>query len=282
MPGIQERTRRKLLPAPGVTLVLRGLSGTIAKSHPRRWRRTNDSAAPFEPFWMTMYRYSRSRRRPKMDLKLQIPNATLPSGSVLIKQAEPVPPDAPKLGNAMRRRSRASSMSEYSGRPDEPARNASRGRWSSAALRAAGFGCLWLVLSGAQVGDIPAAVAAVVAATWTSLYFLEPSSARRSLPAVARLVLLFLYHSVVAGLDVAGRALNPRLPLHPGFLAYPTQLSRGVRQNVFTTLTSLLPGTVPAGEESGHIIYHCLDITQPVLADLAAEEAALVRALYND
>ncbi|MCK1404410.1 Na+/H+ antiporter subunit E [Bradyrhizobium sp. 76] len=173
-------------------------------------------------------------------------------------------------------------MSEYSGRPDEPARNASRGRWSSAALRAAGFGCLWLVLAGAQVGDIPAAAAAVIAATWTSLHFLEPSSARRSLPAVARLVLLFLYRSVVAGLDVAGRALNPRLPLHPGFLAYPTQLSRGVRQNVFTTLTSLLPGTVPAGEESGHIIYHCLDITQPVLADLAAEEAALVRALYND
>ena len=99
---------------------------------------------------------------------------------------------------------------------------------------------------------------------------------------MARLTLLFLYHSVVAGLDVAGRALNPRLPLHPGFVAYPTGLSRGMRQNVFTTLTSLLPGTVPAGEEDGRIVYHCLDVTQPVVAELAAEEAALVRALYND
>jgi multicomponent Na+:H+ antiporter subunit E len=51
---------------------------------------------------------------------------------------------------------------------------------------------------------------------------------------------------------------------------------------VFTTLTSLLPGTVPTGEENGEILYHCLDVEQPVAAELAAEEAAIVRALYND
>jgi len=154
--------------------------------------------------------------------------------------------------------------------------------WPIATFRAVLFLCLWLILSGANPGDIPAAAVAVAAATWTSLRLLEPNNSRRSLPALARLALLFLYHSVVAGIDVAGRALNPRLPLHPGLIAYPTGLSRGVRRNVFTTLTSLLPGTVPAGEEDGQIIYHCLDVTQPVVADLAAEEAALVRALYND
>lgn len=173
-------------------------------------------------------------------------------------------------------------MSGSSGRRNVPADTITRGWWSSAASRAVWFSGLWLVLAGAAAGDIPAAVAAIAAATWTSLHLLEPGSARRSPLAIARLTLLFLYHSVVAGVDVAGRALNPRLPLHPGFVAYPTRLSRGVRRNVFTTLTSLLPGTVPAGEENGRIIYHCLDVTQPVLADLAAEEAALVRALYND
>ncbi|MET4801349.1 Na+/H+ antiporter subunit E [Bradyrhizobium sp. LB11.1] len=154
--------------------------------------------------------------------------------------------------------------------------------WPIAMYRAALFLCLWLVLAGADPADIPAAAAAIAAATWTSLCLLEPGNSRRSLPAIARLALLFLYHSIVAGIDVAGRALNPRLPLHPGFVAYPTRLPRGLRQNVFTTLTSLLPGTVPAGEENGQIIYHCLDVTQPIVADLAAEEAALVRALYND
>ncbi len=174
-------------------------------------------------------------------------------------------------------------MSGSSGRrPDVPAGATTKGWWSSAALRAVWFSCLWLVLAGAQAGDIPAAVAAIAAATWTSLHLLEPGRGRRSPSAIARLTLLFLYHSVVAGIDVATRALSPRLPLNPGFVTYPTGLSRGVRRNVFTTLTSLLPGTVPAGEENGQIIYHCLDVTQPVLADLAAEEAALVRALYND
>lgn len=169
-----------------------------------------------------------------------------------------------------------------SGSRNEPADTVTKGWWSSAASRAALFGCLWLVLAGARIGDVPAAAAAIAAATWTSLQLLEPSRSRRSPRAMARLALLFLYHSVVSGIDVAGRALNPRLPLHPGFVTYPTGLSRGVRQNVFTTLTSLLPGTVPAGEENGCIVYHCLDVTRPVVAELAAEEAALVRALYND
>jgi multicomponent Na+:H+ antiporter subunit E len=156
------------------------------------------------------------------------------------------------------------------------------GPWSAAALRAAGFLCLWLVLAGASAKDIPAAAVAVVLATWVSLRLLEPNASRRSAPAMARLAALFLYQSVVAGADVARRALDPRLPLRPGFVAYPTRLPRGGRRNMFTTLTSLLPGTVPTGEENGQILYHCLDVEQPIAAELAAEEAALVRALYND
>jgi multicomponent Na+:H+ antiporter subunit E len=138
------------------------------------------------------------------------------------------------------------------------------------------------VLAGADLGDIPAAAAAVAAATWTSLRLLEPNASRRSPLAIVQLVLLFLYHSVVAGADVARRALDPRLLLCPGFVAYPTRLAPGMRRNVFTTLTSLLPGTVPTGEENGQLVYHCLDVEQPVVTELAAEEAALVRALYND
>ena len=116
------------------------------------------------------------------------------------------------------------------------------------------------MLAGADLGDIPAAAAAVAAATWTSLHLLEPDASRRSPRAIVQLALLFLYHSVVAGVDVARRALDPRLPLRPGFVAYPTGLLRGMRRNVFTTLTSLLPGTVPTGEEDGQLVYHCLDV----------------------
>ncbi|WP_245332119.1 Na+/H+ antiporter subunit E [Bradyrhizobium sp. NAS80.1] len=175
-----------------------------------------------------------------------------------------------------------SNMSGSSGTPDANAGVIAGGFWWSATSRAAWFVCLWLVLAGADPADIPAAAAAVAAATWTSLRLLEPRTARRSVRAIGQLVLLFLYHSVVAGADVARRALDPRLPLRPGFVAYPTRLSSGIRRNVFTTLTSLLPGTVPTGEENGQLVYHCLDVEQPMVAELAAEEAALVRALYND
>lgn len=154
--------------------------------------------------------------------------------------------------------------------------------WSRALWRGILFLCLWLVLAGARLEDIPAAAAAVAAATWTSMRLLGPSTSRRSLRAMVGLARLFVYHSVVAGADVARRALDPRLPLRPGFVAYPTSLSRGMRRNVFATLTSLLPGTVPAGEENGQLLYHCLDVGRSVVAELAAEEAALVRALYND
>ncbi|WP_247500789.1 proton-conducting transporter membrane subunit [Bradyrhizobium sp. 149] len=115
---------------------------------------------------------------------------------------------------------------------------------------------------------------AVAAATWTSLALLGPATSRRSPRAILQLGCLFLYHSVVAGTDVARRALDPRLPLRPGFITYPTRLPRGQRRNVFATLTSLLPGTVLAGEANAQLLYHCLDVEQAVVAELAREEAA--------
>src|SRR5262249_53359216 len=83
------------------------------------------------------------------------------------------------------------------------------------------------------------------------------------------------------GADVAWRALDPRLPLRAGFVAYPVRFPPGSARNTFTTLTSLLPGTVPAGEQGGELVYHCLDVDQPVVSQLAAEEAALSRAVRD-
>jgi multicomponent Na+:H+ antiporter subunit E len=164
--------------------------------------------------------------------------------------------------------------------------NDSSGAAGSAAVRAcaraAGFLVLWLVLAGADPADLPAAAVAVVAATWTSLRLLPPGSSRLSPSALAKLTLRFAYQSVAAGVDVAWRALDPRLPLRPGFVRYPVRFPPGPARNAFTTLTSLLPGTVPAGAERGHIVYHCLDVDQPVMSQLAAEEAALARALGHD
>jgi len=42
---------------------------------------------------------------------------------------------------------------------------------------------------------------------------------------------------------------------------------------------SLMPGTLPSGEDGGGIAIHCLDVAQPVAEQLATEESLFVRAL---
>ena len=43
---------------------------------------------------------------------------------------------------------------------------------------------------------------------------------------------------------------------------------------------SLLPGTVPTGRDRGdRLLIHCLDIEQPITAQLTAEEARFVQVI---
>jgi multicomponent Na+:H+ antiporter subunit E len=139
-----------------------------------------------------------------------------------------------------------------------------------------------LILYGVKSPDFIVGVLAAIGATLASLVLLPPGQWRLDPVALSKLFLRFAIQSVVAGIDVARRALDPRMPLRPGFVSYPVRFPPGPTRNTFATLTSLLPGTVPAGYRNGQIVYHCLDINQPVVSQLAAEEAALARALGND
>ena len=155
-----------------------------------------------------------------------------------------------------------------------------------AALRALGFLILWVVVTGGNPADLVAGAVAALAASWASLHLLRPGTSRVQPAALTGFVLHFLRQSVVAGVDVARRALDPRLPLNPGFVLYPVRLPPGRGRNMFTALMSLLPGTVPTGPaERGDLLIHCLDVGQPVAAQLAEEEALFARVaedLYRD
>jgi multicomponent Na+:H+ antiporter subunit E len=150
----------------------------------------------------------------------------------------------------------------------------------SAAGRALGFFIVWVILSGDGSVDMAPGIVAVLGATAVSLWALPPVKGNVQPLAMAEFGLRFLGQSVLAGADVARRALDPRLPVNPGFVRYATGFPPGPARNLFTTLTSLLPGTVPVGaDESGALVIHCLDIGQPVTTQLAAEEALLVRVI---
>jgi multicomponent Na+:H+ antiporter subunit E len=149
-----------------------------------------------------------------------------------------------------------------------------------ALTRAVGFFGVWVVLSGYALVDLVPGVIAALAATWVSLRLL-PSGPNRMQPlALTKFALRFLHQSALAGADVARRALDPKLPLDPGFTPYSTALPPGTARNAFTALMSLLPGTVPvASDQSGTLVIHCLDIRQPVAAQLAGEETLFARVI---
>jgi multicomponent Na+:H+ antiporter subunit E len=146
--------------------------------------------------------------------------------------------------------------------------------------RMAAFLGFWLVLSGfSPVGFLIGILAAATAARM-SVRLLPPGPWRVRPIVVSRLLLRFLRQSIVAGVDVAWRALDPRLPLRTGFVVYRTHLAPGALCEAFCVMTSLLPGSLPCGRDgAGNLVIHCLDVTQPVAEQLAAEEALLVRAL---
>ncbi len=151
---------------------------------------------------------------------------------------------------------------------------------STAAWRGTAFFLLWMLLmQSLKRADLAVGVLASVGATWVSLRLLPPSSGGLRFGRLLALLPHFVWESVLAGVDVARRALHPRMPLRPGFVTCPLGFPPGFARNTFATITSLLPGSVAAGEVEGEIVYHCLDTSAPVVEQIWKEERLLARAL---
>jgi multicomponent Na+:H+ antiporter subunit E len=144
------------------------------------------------------------------------------------------------------------------------------------------FGFWLLLMPGAQAVDLAVGVLTAALAAWASLSLLPPAAGRLRLAALLAYLPHFLWQSVAAGIDVARRALDPRLPLNPGFVRYRTAFPPGAARDAFASITSLLPGSVPADEDAETLLYHCLDTAQPLAAQLAAEERVLAKVFVAE
>jgi multicomponent Na+:H+ antiporter subunit E len=150
----------------------------------------------------------------------------------------------------------------------------------AALARCVWFLGFWVVLCGVDPVGLAVGLTTAVAATWTSLRLLPPVPGRMRFFSLVQLGLRFFWKSLIAGVDVARRAFDPRLPLQPGFVTYSCRLPRGPAQSVFCAMTSLMPGSVPTGlDEQGRLLMHCLDTRQPLVDQMAAEETRLIEAL---
>ena len=113
------------------------------------------------------------------------------------------------------------------------------------------FALLWWVLTGGAPDSWFIGVPVILLATRVSITLQPPVS--WSLSALLRFIPFFLWHSLCAGIDVARRALDPRLPISPGFYRYRWRLPPGLARVVMANTVSLLPGTLSAELDEEHL-----------------------------
>ncbi len=150
------------------------------------------------------------------------------------------------------------------------------------AARLAFFMGVWLMIAEWKEEDLPIGLAASALALWISLSLLPPTAVRLHLAPLSKLTLRFLKCSIIAGVDVARRALLPRLDLSPGFVAVPFALPPGIVRNAFLDYSSLQPGTLPTSAEGETLQVHGLDISQPIAASIQADEALFSKAIGHE
>ena len=141
---------------------------------------------------------------------------------------------------------------------------------------------VWLMIAGWSRDDLPLGLAACVLALWISLSLLPPTLLRPRVVALVKVNVRFLSSSIIAGVDVARRALKPRLDLRPGFVAVPVSLPPGAARDAFLVYQSLQPGTSPTSAEGDVLQIHCLDTSQPVAASIVADEALFKKAIGHE
>src|SRR5262245_25265967 len=145
--------------------------------------------------------------------------------------------------------------------------------------RGLAYFAVWVILIGIDPLDLAVGVPTAALAAWASVRLLPPGGAGLRVTTALTLMPRFLWQSVVAGIDVARRALAPNVRLESGFVSYPVALPRGPQRNWFAAISSLMPGTVPVADERDTLVYHCLDVSQPIVEQLKAEERAWTPAL---
>ncbi len=141
------------------------------------------------------------------------------------------------------------------------------------------FALLWVVLTGGQAESWLLGLPAVLVAAWVSSTARRFPALRLSIWSGVRFMGFFLKASLISGMDVVRRALNPKLRLHPDLIDYRLSLSTEAARIFMTDAISLLPGTLSADLAGVHLTIHVLDRTMPIHAELKALEERVAAML---
>lgn len=151
-------------------------------------------------------------------------------------------------------------------------------QWRSLCARLISLMALWLVLTEGNTQNLWFGLIIVIITTWVSLIVIRPGRIQwRLLPSLA-FIPYFLWRSLLGGIDVAMRALSPRLPLEPTLRSYQLSLESQPEQACLAWIITLSPGTSSVELVNGQLTVHLLDpklLSEPALRNLEAKVAGL-------
>ena len=134
-------------------------------------------------------------------------------------------------------------------------------RLASALTRSVIFALLWVTLTGGEADALIYGGLAVAAATLLSLRLYPADQPGIVLWRVAAFLPRFLTDAFMGGLDVARRALDPRLPIAPGWVRAELTNRNEAAGVLLGGVVSILPGSVAAGPGDAAMDVHLLNVT---------------------
>lgn len=147
--------------------------------------------------------------------------------------------------------------------------------WLAILLQGLLFLMVWVVLTDGDMSSWWIGVPAVLLAMIAGVALIPP------VPLVwhevIRFIIFFMVRSLMAGADVAWRALNPRMPIAPALIDYPLRISPGLPQVFMANTVSLLPGTLSADLVQSVLKVHVLDKEKDFMAELESVERHVAR-----
>jgi len=156
----------------------------------------------------------------------------------------------------------------------------SRPRWRRYLLRLGLLSLLWFGLNGGEVMSWIIGVPTVVLAAAINFPFLPRGAWQLQMSGVLPMAWFFLKESYLGAFDVALRAFTPSLPINPSFVNYECRLHSTSARLFFTTMVTLMPGTLSVRANGSHIVIHALDVSAGVESSLRALEEK-VAALFG-
>ncbi len=138
--------------------------------------------------------------------------------------------------------------------------------------RLLGFTLLWWVLTEGYPGAWGLGVPIILLALLSSMALPRTGDWHWRPGGILRFIPFFMLQSLSGGIDVARRALHPRLPLAPQMIEYRLRLQNVPARIFYADTLSLLPGTCSASLQEEVLRIHVLDASLPIESALKEVE----------